>query len=45
MEEKSGWRTSWEGQIAELKKRSTGKDSEENLSWGARMRRRRDEQM
>ncbi|XP_047096565.1 chaperone protein dnaJ 20, chloroplastic-like [Lolium rigidum] len=45
MEEKSGWRTSWEGQIAELKKRSTGKDSEENLSWGARMRRRRADQM
>uniref|UniRef100_A0ACD5TYI6 Uncharacterized protein n=1 Tax=Avena sativa TaxID=4498 RepID=A0ACD5TYI6_AVESA len=39
LEEKSRWRTSWEGQIAELKKRSTGKDSEENLSWGARMRR------
>lgn len=39
-EEKSGWRRSWEDQIAELKKRSMGKDSEENLSWGARMRRR-----
>lgn len=44
-EEMSGWRTSWEGQIAELKKRSTVKDSEENLSWGARMRRRRAEQL
>lgn len=39
-EEKSGWRRSWEDQIAELKRRSTTKDSEENLSWGARMRRR-----
>lgn len=39
-EEKSGWRRSWEDQIVELKKRSMGKDSEENLSWGARMRRR-----
>ncbi|KAI5004853.1 hypothetical protein ZWY2020_032096 [Hordeum vulgare] len=43
-EEKSGWRTSWEGQISELKKRSTVKDAEENLSWGAQMRRRRAEQ-
>ncbi|OEL27636.1 Chaperone protein dnaJ 20, chloroplastic [Dichanthelium oligosanthes] len=42
-EEKSGWRRSWEDQIAELKRRSTVKDSEENLSWGARMRRRRAE--
>nr|CAB3472612.1 unnamed protein product [Digitaria exilis] len=39
-EEKSGWRRSWEDQIAELKRRSLTKDSEENLSWGARMRRR-----
>ncbi|XP_066314079.1 chaperone protein dnaJ 20, chloroplastic-like [Miscanthus floridulus] len=39
-EGKSGWRRSWEDQIAELKRRSTTKDSEENLSWGARMRRR-----
>ncbi|KAF7021073.1 hypothetical protein CFC21_034077 [Triticum aestivum] len=44
-EEKSGWRTSWEGQISELKKRSTVKDAEENLSWGAQMRRRRAEQL
>ncbi|CAO2193187.1 unnamed protein product [Urochloa humidicola] len=39
-EEKSGWRRSWEDQITELKRRSMAKDSEENLSWGARMRRR-----
>lgn len=39
-EEKSGWRRSWEDQISELKRRSMTKDSEENLSWGARMRRR-----
>lgn len=44
-EERSGWRTSWEGQISELKKRSTVKDAEENLSWGAQMRRRRAEQL
>ncbi|KAM3197424.1 hypothetical protein ACQJBY_072840 [Aegilops geniculata] len=43
-EERSGWRTSWEGQISELKKRSTVKDAEDNLSWGAQMRRRRAEQ-
>ncbi|CAO2185193.1 unnamed protein product [Urochloa humidicola] len=42
-EEKSGWRRSWEDQITELKRRSMAKDSEENLSWGARMRRRRAE--
>nr|CAB3476659.1 unnamed protein product [Digitaria exilis] len=42
-EEKSGWRRSWEDQIGELKRRSMTKDSEENLSWGARMRRRRAE--
>jgi hypothetical protein len=42
-EEKSGWRRSWEDQISELKRRSMVKDSEENLSWGARMRRRRAE--
>ncbi|PAN31685.1 hypothetical protein GQ55_5G442000 [Panicum hallii var. hallii] len=42
-EEKSGWRRSWEDQIAELKRRSMTKDSDENLSWGARMRRRRAE--
>ncbi|CAO2203003.1 unnamed protein product [Urochloa humidicola] len=42
-EEKSCWRSSWEDQIAELKRRSMAKDSEENLSWGARMRRRRAE--
>ncbi|XP_039813793.1 chaperone protein dnaJ 20, chloroplastic-like [Panicum virgatum] len=42
-EEKSGWRRSWEDQVAELKRRSMTKDSDENLSWGARMRRRRAE--
>ncbi|KAJ1283043.1 hypothetical protein BS78_03G097700 [Paspalum vaginatum] len=38
--DKSGWRRSWEDQVAELKRRSMAKDSDENLSWGARMRRR-----
>ncbi|KAK3163623.1 hypothetical protein QOZ80_1AG0006080 [Eleusine coracana subsp. coracana] len=42
-EDKSGWRRSWQDQVAELKRRSMTKDSEENLSWGARMRRRRAE--
>ncbi|KAM0821956.1 hypothetical protein ACQ4PT_071832 [Festuca glaucescens] len=45
LEEKSGWRTSWEGQIVELKKRNTRMDSEENISWGAQMRRKRGEQL
>ncbi|BAB64243.1 putative DnaJ-like protein [Oryza sativa Japonica Group] len=39
-EDKSGWRRTWGDQIEELKRRSMTKDSEENLSWGARMRRR-----
>lgn len=43
LEEKSGWRNRWQDQIVELKKKSTSKDAEENLSWGAQMRRRRAE--
>ncbi|KAL6890565.1 hypothetical protein ACP4OV_008820 [Aristida adscensionis] len=42
-EDKSEWRRSWEDQVAELKRRSMSKDSDGNLSWGARMRRRRAE--
>lgn len=42
-EDKSEWRRSWQDQVAELKRRGMTKDSEENLSWGARMRRRRAE--
>lgn len=41
VEEKSEWRNRWQGQVAELKRRSMSKDSGENMSWGARMRRQR----
>ncbi|KAG1331521.1 chaperone protein dnaJ 20, chloroplastic [Cocos nucifera] len=43
LEESSGWRNHWQDQIAELRRRSMNKDAEDNLSWGARMRRRRAE--
>lgn len=39
--EMSQWKNRWELQVAELKRRSMNKDSEENLSWGARMRQQR----
>ncbi|KAG6506810.1 chaperone protein dnaJ 20, chloroplastic-like [Zingiber officinale] len=35
----SGWRSQWHDQLAKLKQRSKN-DSEGNLSWGARMRKR-----
>nr|CAD1820263.1 unnamed protein product [Ananas comosus var. bracteatus] len=43
LEERSGWKNRWQDQVAELKRRSMTKDSDENLSWGARMRRKRAE--
>ncbi|KAG0455263.1 hypothetical protein HPP92_024555 [Vanilla planifolia] len=43
LEKKSGWKSSWEDQLLELKRRSMAKNSDDNLSWGARMRRRRAE--
>ncbi|WOL01395.1 chaperone protein dnaJ 20, chloroplastic-like [Canna indica] len=43
LEPMSGWRNRWQDQVAGLKRRSTNKDSEGNLSWGARMRRQRAE--
>ncbi|KAJ3675730.1 hypothetical protein LUZ60_004772 [Juncus effusus] len=47
MEMRSEWRNKWQDQISELKKRSNIKNnninniSDENLSWGARMRMKR----
>nr|GMD77796.1 chaperone protein DnaJ 20, chloroplastic-like [Ipomoea batatas] len=41
MEEKSEWKGRWQSQLSELKRRSMHKDSGDNLSWGARMRRQR----
>nr|XP_029118500.1 LOW QUALITY PROTEIN: chaperone protein dnaJ 20, chloroplastic-like [Elaeis guineensis] len=43
LEERSGWRNRWQDQIAELRRRSMNKVAEDNLSWGARMHRRRAE--
>ncbi|KAH0450036.1 hypothetical protein IEQ34_020728 [Dendrobium chrysotoxum] len=40
LEEKSGWKNRWQDQLVELKRRSTTRNSEDNLSWGARMRKR-----
>ncbi|GFQ04285.1 chaperone protein Dnaj 20 chloroplastic [Phtheirospermum japonicum] len=44
MDEKIEWKKRWQSQLSELKKRSARKDCDENMSWGARMRRERNEQ-
>ncbi|GLU07967.1 hypothetical protein SLE2022_249040 [Rubroshorea leprosula] len=41
MSEKNEWRNQWQSQLAELERRNMNKDSRENMSWGARMRRQR----
>ncbi|KAK4782544.1 hypothetical protein SAY86_016646 [Trapa natans] len=43
IEGKSEWKSRWQSQLSELKRRSSHKSSRENMSWGARMRRQRDE--
>ncbi|KAG2726430.1 hypothetical protein I3760_01G113200 [Carya illinoinensis] len=43
MEERGEWKNRWQAQLSGLKRRSMNKDADENLSWGARMRRQRDE--
>lgn len=43
IEEKSGWKNHWQDQLSGLKRRSMNRDSGANMSWGARMRRQRDE--
>ncbi|KAL2508711.1 Chaperone protein dnaJ 20 [Forsythia ovata] len=43
MEDKNEWKSRWESQLSHLKKRSMYKDSGDNMSWGARMRRQRNE--
>ncbi|CAL9184374.1 chaperone protein dnaJ 20, chloroplastic [Musa acuminata AAA Group] len=43
LEERSGWRSRWQDQLAGLKKRSMNKKSEGNLSWGDRVRKQRTE--
>ncbi|KAJ7979184.1 Chaperone protein DnaJ [Quillaja saponaria] len=42
-EERDEWKNRWEAQVSELKRRSMNQDEGENMSWGARMRKRRDE--
>ncbi|KAA8548375.1 hypothetical protein F0562_000059 [Nyssa sinensis] len=43
MEENCEWKSRWQSQLSELKRRSMNKDTSGNVSWGARMRRQRDE--
>ncbi|KAG5531392.1 hypothetical protein RHGRI_026122 [Rhododendron griersonianum] len=43
MEERGEWKNRWQDQLSELKRRSTDKDSQGNMSWGARMRRQRND--
>ncbi|XP_041001831.1 chaperone protein dnaJ 20, chloroplastic-like [Juglans microcarpa x Juglans regia] len=43
MEERNDWRNRWQSQLSKLKRRSQNRDAGGDLSWGARMRRRRDE--
>ncbi|KAJ0110568.1 hypothetical protein Patl1_01548 [Pistacia atlantica] len=40
LEEKREWRKQWQSQLTRLKRRSMRQDSRANMSWGARMRRR-----
>lgn len=37
------WKNCWQSQLFELKRRNTYKESGNNMSWGARMRRKRSE--
>ncbi|KAA8527906.1 hypothetical protein F0562_035225 [Nyssa sinensis] len=43
MEERSEWKSRWQAQVSELKRRSMNEDTRGNMSWGARMRRQRNE--
>ncbi|XP_059303438.1 chaperone protein dnaJ 20, chloroplastic-like [Lycium ferocissimum] len=43
MEDKGEWKNRWQSQLSELKRRNMHKDSGNNMSWGARMRRQRNE--
>ncbi|GLT97743.1 hypothetical protein SLE2022_152920 [Rubroshorea leprosula] len=41
--ERSEWKNRWQSQLSELKRRSMNKDAKGNLSWGAQVRRQREE--
>ncbi|KAL3835010.1 hypothetical protein ACJIZ3_009746 [Penstemon smallii] len=43
IEEKNEWESQWQSQLSELKRRSMYKDSNDNMSWAARIRRERNE--
>ncbi|CAJ1939096.1 unnamed protein product [Sphenostylis stenocarpa] len=43
VEQKSEWKSRWQSQLSELKRRSNNKDGGGNMSWAARMRQQRDE--
>ncbi|KAE8723828.1 Chaperone protein dnaJ 20 [Hibiscus syriacus] len=43
LEDRSEWRNQWQSQLSELKKRSMNNDAGGTMSWGARMRRQREE--
>ena len=43
MEQRNEWKTRWQSQLSELKRRSKCKDGGGNVSWAARMRKQRDE--
>ncbi|XP_028759760.1 chaperone protein dnaJ 20, chloroplastic [Neltuma alba] len=43
IEQRSEWKARWQSQLSELNRRSKLKENEENMSWAARMRRRRAE--
>ncbi|KAK4489153.1 hypothetical protein RD792_004947 [Penstemon davidsonii] len=43
IEEKNEWKSQWQSQLSGLKRRSMYKESSENMSWAARIRRERNE--
>ncbi|KAK4356823.1 hypothetical protein RND71_022433 [Anisodus tanguticus] len=43
MEDKGEWKNRWQSQLSELKRRNMHNDSGNDMSWGARMRRQRNE--
>ncbi|KAL2343364.1 hypothetical protein Fmac_004649 [Flemingia macrophylla] len=43
VEQRTEWKSRWQSQLSELKRRSNGKDAGGNMSWAARMRQQRDE--
>ncbi|KAB2039671.1 hypothetical protein ES319_D02G027100v1 [Gossypium barbadense] len=43
LEDRSEWKNRWQSQLSELKRRSMNRDAGGNMSWGARMRRQREE--